>query len=61
MVDKPTPRIEDIRNENSLSENERRLIYYIREIGYGMLEIKVHSSRPIMIIQKEKMIKLIDL
>ena len=51
---------EDIKDSTSLSESERALIYYIRKLKWGNLEILVQNGRPVMIKQMLRTIKLID-
>ncbi len=51
---------EDIKNENSLSESERSLIYYIRKLKWGNLEILVQNGKPVLIKQMLRTIRLID-
>jgi hypothetical protein len=54
-------RIEDVRDINSLSRCERYLIYYIRKLNYGNLNIVVQGGKPVVIKQTLKTIKLIDI
>ena len=38
---------------------EKKLLEYIREMGHGTLEIKVHEKQPHEIIESKKRIRLI--
>ena len=41
-----------------LSEQERRLIKIIRELGYGELKIIIQDGRPVRVEETKKSIKL---
>jgi len=51
---------EDITDYSSLTANEQNLIYYIRKLQWGNLEVLVQKGCPVMIKQMVKTIKLID-
>lgn len=39
---------------------ERRLIEYIRALGYGRIEVRVHQSLPFEIERSVEKVKLVD-
>jgi len=49
--------MEDSKN-TGLSEQEKRLIEIVREIGYGEIRIIVQDGRPVRVEETKKSIKL---
>jgi hypothetical protein len=49
-----------IKNFTSLSESEKSLIFYIRKLNYGTLELLVQGGKPVLIRQPIKTVRLID-
>lgn len=41
-----------------ITQSEKKLIAYIREMGFGTLEIKVHEGQPMEIVEAKKRIRL---
>ena len=50
-------RVNDIKIE-TLTEQERKLIQIIRELGYGELNITVKAGKPILVNEIRKSIQL---
>ena len=48
----------DIMQEKELHEKERRLLEFIRRLGYGELVIKVQDGLPVMIEKATEKVKL---
>jgi len=44
-----------------LTKNEQNLVFFIRNIGFGELRIKVENSQPTRIIKSEQSILLVNL
>lgn len=42
----------------TVSQAERKLLEYVREMGFGTLEIKVHEGVPMEILEAKKRIRL---
>jgi len=45
---------------NCLSNREKQIIQFIREIGWGDIKIRVENGQPVLIYESVKTIKLED-
>ncbi|MDD5470112.1 MAG: DUF2292 domain-containing protein [Candidatus Peribacteraceae bacterium] len=40
--------------------NEKRLLEYLRTIGYGEVTVKVHDGVPVVVVESQKKISLTE-
>lgn len=51
---------EDVNTLNIFSSKEKKLIDFIREIGWGDMKIRVENGQPVLIYEAVKTIRLDD-